>query len=163
MVRYVTIGPMGDARQAVILLVEDNAADVQLTLTALRDAHKPPTIFVVTDGEQALAFLNRVGRYSAAPHPDLVLLDLSLPKVDGYQVLEAMKADSVLRRIPVVVVSGSSSEVDFARAYDAQISTYIVKPPAVDAYFAAIRSLKELWLHAAVLPPREEAASNDAR
>jgi CheY-like chemotaxis protein len=74
-----------------------------------------------------------------------------------------MKADSVLRRVPVVVVSGSSREVDFARAYDAQISTYIVKPPAVDAYFAAIRSLKELWLHAAVLPPGEAAASNDAR
>ena len=154
---------MANDRAVVILVVEDNPADVQLTLTALRDAHKSPTIFVVSDVEQALAFLNRVGRYIAAPHPDLVLLDLSLPKVDGYQVLEAMKADPVLRRIPVVVVSSSSREVDLARAYDAQISTYIVKPAAVDAYFAAIRSLKELWLHAAVLPRREEAASNDAR
>src|SRR6266853_4014829 len=128
---------MGDARQAVILVVEDNRADAQLTLTALRDAHMSPTIFVVTDGEQALAFLNRVGRYIAAPHPDLVLLDLSLPKVDGYQVLEAMKADSVLRRIPVVVVSGSSREVDFARAYDAQISSYLIKPAGISEYFAA--------------------------
>jgi len=151
---------MGDARQAVILVVEDSAADAQLTLTALRDAHMSPTIFVAADGEQALAFLNRVGRYIAAPHPDLVLLDLSLPKVDGYQVLEAMKTDPALRRIPVVVVSSSSRDMDIARAYDAQISTYIVKPPGVDAYFGAIRSLKELWLHAAALPPRGEAAAS---
>jgi two-component system, chemotaxis family, response regulator Rcp1 len=159
MAACVTIGEMRDMRQAVILVAEDNGADVQLTLTALRDAQAPPTIFVVSDGEQALAFLNRAGRYIAAPHPDLVLLDLSLPKVDGYQVLETMKADPVLRRIPVVVVSSSSREMDIARAYDAQISTYIVKPPGVDAYFGAIRSLKELWLHAATLPPREEPAS----
>jgi CheY-like chemotaxis protein len=80
--------------------------------------------------------------------------------VDGYQVLEAMKADPSLRRIPVVVVSGSRSEIDIARAYDDQISAYLVKPPGVNEYFAAIRSLKELWFHAAALPPREAAASN---
>jgi CheY-like chemotaxis protein len=83
---------------------------------------------------------------------------LNLPKVDGYQVLEAMKADPVLRRIPVVAISGSSREIDIARAYDEQVSAYLIKP-GIDEYFAAIRSLKELWFHAAALPPKEESAS----
>jgi CheY-like chemotaxis protein len=128
-------------------------------LTALRDAKRSPEIHVVADGEEALSFLNRVGRHIVAPKPDLVFLDVSLPKVDGYRVLEAMKNDLVLRRIPVVVISGSDRDSDIARAYDAQISAYIVKPPDVNEYFTAIRSLKELWLHAAVLPPKDEAAS----
>jgi two-component system response regulator len=139
-------------RQVVILLIEDNPADVNIMLTALRDARRSPEIHVAADGEEALAFLKRAG-----PPPDLVLLDLSLPKVDGFQVLEAMKADPVLRRIPVVVISGSARESDVARAYDAQISAYIVKPPDLNEYFTAIRSLKELWLHAAVPPPRDES------
>jgi chemotaxis family two-component system response regulator Rcp1 len=112
-------------------------------------------VHVVTDGEQALAYLKREGDYIKAPRPDLVFLDLNLPKVEGYEVLEAMKADPVLRRIPVVAISGSKSEVDIARAYDEQISAYLVKPPGVNEYFAAIRSLKELWFHAAALPPKE--------
>jgi chemotaxis family two-component system response regulator Rcp1 len=147
-------------RAVVILLVEDNPADVELTLTALRDAQMPPAVHVVSDGEEAVEFLTRSGRHIAAPRPDLVFLDLSLPKVNGYQVLEAMKGDLLMRRIPVVVISGSSREMDVARAYDAQISAYLVKPTDVDEYFTAIRSLKELWLHAASLPPREEAATS---
>jgi two-component system, chemotaxis family, response regulator Rcp1 len=145
-------------RPVEILLVEDNPADVHLTLTALRDARSPNQVHVVTDGEQALAFLKREGDYVNAPRPDLVLLDLNLPKVDGYHVLEAMKTDPVLRGIPVVVISGSSREIDIARAYDAHISAYVVKPLGVEEYFAAIRSLKELWLHAATLPARHEGA-----
>jgi two-component system, chemotaxis family, response regulator Rcp1 len=147
-------------RPIQILLVEDNAADAHLTLTALRDARVSNEVHVVADGEEALAFLKHEGPHVDAPRPDLVFLDLSLPKVDGYQVLEAMKADPVLRRIPVVAISGSRREVDIARAYDAQISAYLIKPTGVDEYFAAIRSLKELWFHAATLPPRQEAASN---
>jgi chemotaxis family two-component system response regulator Rcp1 len=147
-------------RPIQILLVEDNAADAHLTVTALRDARVEHKIDIVEDGEQALAFLKREGAHVDAPRPDFVLLDLSLPKVDGYQVLEAMKADAELRRIPVVAISSGSREVDIARAYDAQISAYLIKPPRVDEYFAAIRSLKELWFHAATLPPRQEAASN---
>ena len=143
-----------------ILLVEDNPADVHLTLTALRDARSPSEVHVAVDGEEALAFLKREGDHVHAQRPDLVFLDLNLPRVDGYQVLEAMKADPVLRRIPVVAISGSSSEIDIARAYDDQISAYLVKPPGVDEYFAAIRSLKELWFHAAALPPREAADCN---
>jgi chemotaxis family two-component system response regulator Rcp1 len=145
--------------QIEILLVEDNPADVHLTLTALRDARSPSEVHVVADGVEALAFLKRQGDYVNAPRPDLVFLDLNLPKVDGYQVLETMKADPALRRIPVVAISGSRSEIDIARAYDEQISAYLVKPPGVDEYFAAIRSLKELWFHAATLPPKDEAAA----
>ena len=136
-----------------VLLVEDNPADARLTLTGLRAARSPSEVHVVTDGEEALAFLKLEGDHVNAPHPDLVFLDLSLPKVDGYQVLEAMKADPALRRIPVVVISGSSREIDIARAYDAQVSAYLIKPRGVDQYFGAIRSLKELWFHAAALPP----------
>jgi two-component system, chemotaxis family, response regulator Rcp1 len=144
-------------RSIVILLVEDNPADVNIMLSALRDAKRSPEIHVTADGEEALAFLNRLGRHIVAPKPDLVFLDLSLPKVDGYQVLEAMKADPVLRRIPVVVVSSSSREIDIARAYDAQISSYLIKPAGINEYFTAVRSIKELWLHAATLPPKDEA------
>ena len=147
----------GTERSIEILLVEDNPADVHLTLTALRDARSSSEVHVVADGEEALAFLKREGKHVNATRPDLVFLDLSLPRVDGYQVLKAMKADPS----PIlVVVSGSRSEVDIARAYDDQISAYLVKPPGVNEYFAAIRSLKELWFHAAALPPRGEAASN---
>jgi len=146
-------------RPIEILLVEDNPADAHLTLTALRDARSPNEVHVVADGEEALAFLKHQGSHGNAPRPDVVFLDLNLPKVDGYQVLETMKADPVLRRIPVVAISGSSREIDIARAYDEQVSAYLVKPPGVDGYFAAIRSLKELWFHAAALPPQEEVAS----
>ena len=144
-------------RPVVVLIVEDNPADVNIMLSALRDAKRSPEIHVVADGEEALAFLNRVGRHIVAPPPDLVLLDLNLPKVNGFQVLEAMKADPVLRRIPVVVISGSDREVDIARAYDAQISSYMIKPKGINEYFTAIRSLKELWFHAATLPPKDQA------
>jgi CheY-like chemotaxis protein len=133
---------------------------VHLTLTALRDARSSTEVHVVTDGEQALAFLKHEGAHIKAPRPDLVFLDLNLPKVDGYEVLEAMKADPVLRRIPVVAISGSKSKIDIARAYDEQVSAYLVKPPGVNEYFAAIRSVKELWFHAAELPPKQEASSS---
>jgi two-component system, chemotaxis family, response regulator Rcp1 len=145
-------------RSIGILLVEDNPADVHLTLTALRDARSQSEVHVVADGEEALAFLKREGAHANAPRPDLVFLDLNLPKVDGYEVLAAMKADPALRRIPVVAISGSRSEIDIARAYDEQISAYLVKPPGVDEYFAAIRSLKELWFHAAALPPSQASS-----
>ena len=146
---------MPDFMRKKILLVEDNPADAYLTLTALLDERSANRVHVVTDGEKALAFLNRESDHVNAPRPDLVFLDLNLPKVDGYEVLEAMKADPDLRGIPVVVISGSRREIDIARAYDGQISAYLVKPPGVEEYFAAIRSLKEVWFHVAALPPRQ--------
>ena len=137
-----------------ILLVDDNPGDIELTKAALRDARILNEIHVATDGEQALRFLKRVGEFAKAPRPDLVFLDLTMPKVDGFQVLAEMKADPDLRRIPVIVMSSSDAEKDLARAYDAQISAYLIKPSDLDAYFTAIRSVKELWFNVIALPPK---------
>lgn len=142
-----------------ILLVDDNPGDIELTRVALRDAKIVNEISVARDGEEALAFLRREGQFLNAPRPDLVLLDLKMPKVDGYQVLAAMRADPELKRIPVVVMSSSSAEQDLARAYDAQISAYLVKPSNFDEYFNAIRAVKELWFHIVALPPKTWSAS----
>lgn len=137
-----------------ILIVEDNEMDVFWTSTALRDARVPNRISVVSDGESALAFLRREGKYAEAPTPNIVFLDLRLPRLDGHQVLAEMKADARLRSIPVVVVSGSRAESDVARAYEEQIVAYIVKGASKDEYFTAIRAVKELWFHYVVFPPK---------
>jgi len=110
---------------------------------------------IVADGEEAIAFLNQVGTFVDAPRPDVVLLDLNLPKKNGFQVLEEMKAAAHLKSIPVIVVSGSARLTDIARAYALQIAAYLVKPVNVDEYFTAIRALKELWFHSVAPPPRE--------
>jgi len=112
-------------------------------------------VHVVRDGEEALAYVRRTGKHSKAVSPDLVLLDLNLPKLDGFAVLEGIRSDPKLKSCPVVVLSGSHGEQDRARAYALQISAYIVKPMDKDQYFAAIRSIKELWLHNVALPPKE--------
>jgi len=138
-----------------VLLVEDNSADVDLTLIALRDAVVDSRISVVTDGEEALAFLKRTGHYADAPSPDLVLLDLNLPKADGFEVLQEMKADPHLRTVPVIVMSGSDRAEEQARAYRLQAAAYLVKPPDKDKYFAAVRSVKELWFHSVTPAPKE--------
>jgi CheY-like chemotaxis protein len=135
-----------------VLIIEDNPADVRLTVTALRDAMIDNEVDVVSDGEHALAFLRCEAPYANSPQPDLVFLDLNIPRVDGHQVLRAMKADPRLRRIPVVVVSSSNSDRDIERAYDEQASTYLTKPMDLDLYFTAIRAVKELWFHFAALP-----------
>jgi CheY-like chemotaxis protein len=128
-----------------ILLVEDNEADIELTTAALREALVHSQVHLVDNGEAAIAFLKRTGDHNQAPRPDLVLLDLNLPKVDGFQVLAEMKADPTLTNIPVVVTSGSHRAADQLRAYDLQVAAYIVKPTDLDQYFAAIRAIKELW------------------
>jgi two-component system, chemotaxis family, response regulator Rcp1 len=142
-----------------VLIVEDNEADVHITVTALRDAKIANDIHVVGDGEQAVAFLTRQGADASAPHPDLVLLDLSLPRMDGFEVLAAMKADPHLKTIPVIVVSGSDRAVAIARAYNLQIAAYLVKPVNLDDYFAAIRAVKELWFHRVASPPSESSST----
>jgi CheY-like chemotaxis protein len=140
-----------------ILLVEDNEFDVHLTEAAFRDARVPNRVHRVPDGEAAIAFLKRTGEHGDAPRPDLILLDLNMPKMSGLEVLEAIKADPQLKNIPVVIVSGNSSEAEIRRAYELQASSFVVKPLEVDEYFAAIRSLKELWFHAASLVPRGDS------
>ena len=151
---------MGEpARHLDILLIEDNDADINLTIAALRDATVQSHIHVVKDGQEAIAFLKRTGDYTEAPRPDLVLLDLSLPKVNGFEVLEEMKAEPKLRTVPVIVMSGSDREEDQARAYRLHIAAYVVKSPDKDKYFAAIRSVKELWFHSVAPAPKEKDAS----
>lgn len=146
---------MPDAvRHLDILLVEDNDADVDLTKAAFRDALVRSRIHLAQDGEEALAFLKRTGHHLKAPRPDLVLLDLNLPKVDGFEVLEEMKADPTLKSIPVIVMSGSDREEDQSRAYRLQISAYLVKPADKNQYFSAIRSIKELWFHNVTPAPK---------
>ena len=147
----------GSVRQLEILLAEDNEFDVHLTATAFRDARVPNRLHCVSDGEAAMAFLNRTGEHSDAPRPDLILLDLNLPKIDGLHVLEAIKADPHLKNIPVVVVSGNINDGDIRRAYELQASAFVMKPAEVDEYFAAIRSLKELWFHAAAVAPESDS------
>ena len=146
-------------RPIEVLIVEDNEADVHLTVTALRDARATNEIHVVADGEQAIEFLKRTGAYSDAPLIDLILLDLNLPKKDGFQVLEEMRADPVLKDTPVIVVSSSDREADIARAYGLKIAAYLVKPFNVDDYFSAIRAVKELWFHSVAPLPRRAAGS----
>lgn len=129
-----------------VLLVEDNPADVRLTEEALREGTAPLHLSVTPDGEEALAFLRREGRYAAAPRPDLVLLDLNLPRLDGRAVLAAIKADPSLRRIPVVVLSTSEAEADIATSYDLHANCYVSKSPDLDQFFRVMRMIEEFWL-----------------
>ena len=143
-----------------ILIVDDNPGDVLLTKEALRDARILNNVHVAPDGAVALAFLKQEGSYRDAPIPDLVFLDLGMPRVDGFQVLAEMKADPQLRRISVIVMSSSDAETDLARAYDAQIAAYLVKPIDLDAYFSAIRAIKEFWFNVVSLAPKIRKASS---
>jgi CheY-like chemotaxis protein len=145
------------ARQLEILVAEDNEFDVHLTVVAFRDATVPNRVHCVPDGEAAIAFLKRTGEHVHAPRPDLILLDLNLPKMNGLEVLEEIKADPSLKNIPVVMVSGDIHDGDIRRAYDLQASSFLMKPAEMDEYFAAIRSLKELWFHAASPAPKPDS------
>lgn len=147
--------PALPTRRFDILLIEDNEADVALTTAAFRDALVDAQVHVARDGEEAMAFLQSVEH---AIRPDLVMLDLGLPKGDGFAVLEAMKADQNLKSIPVIVMSGSDRSEDQSRAYRLQAVAYIVKPADKDKYFAAIRSIKELWFHTITPAPKENGS-----
>ena len=137
-----------------ILLVEDNLADVRLTQEALRDGKVRNTLHVVMDGAAALEFVRREGAYRDAPRPDLILLDLNLPKKDGRQVLAEMKGDQDLKRIPVVVLTTSQAEQDVLKAYDLHANCYIIKPVDLEKFLAVVRSLEDFWLTIVRLPPR---------
>jgi len=132
-----------------ILLVEDNAGDVRLTREALREADVSVELTAVADGEQALAFLR-----GDAPRPDLVLLDLNLPKKNGLEVLEEIKGDPDLRTIPVIMLTTSSSARDIAACYDRGVNCYVVKPLDLDDFTRLVRAIDGFWFEVAVLPPR---------
>ena len=146
-------------RPVKVLIVEDNEADVNLTLAALWEAGVSNEMQVVQNGEEASAYLRRAGRFPGFPLPDLVLLDLNLPNKGGFEILEEMKADPYLKSIPVVVISGSDQERDIAQAYNLQAAAYLVKPLNVDDYFSAIRAIKELWFNRAAIHAKGAEAS----
>lgn len=136
-----------------ILMVEDNPGDVRLTLEALKESKVRNNLSVVQDGVEALAFLRRQGRYAQSPRPDLILLDLNLPRMDGIEVLAQIKADSDLRRIPVVVLTASQAEEDILRSYDLQANCYITKPVNLDQFIKVVQSVETFWLTIVRLPP----------
>jgi two-component system, chemotaxis family, response regulator Rcp1 len=135
-----------------ILLVEDNAGDVQLTREALMDAKVLNNLHVVEDGEQAIDFLRGEGQFSDALRPDLVLLDLNLPRKDGREVLAEIKEDIDLRRIPVVVLTSSKAEEDIAKSYDLHANCYISKPVRLDGFLSVLREIEGFWLSLVKLP-----------
>jgi len=137
-----------------LLLVEDNPGDVRLTQEALREGKIRNRLTVAKDGVEALAMLRREGPYSALPRPDMILLDLNLPRKDGREVLAEIKADEVLRRIPVVVLTTSKAEEDILRTYDLHANCYITKPVDLEQFIDVIRSIDDFWLTVVRLPPR---------
>jgi CheY-like chemotaxis protein len=139
-------------RAIEILLVEDNGADVQLTREALLEGRVRNNLSVAKDGVEALAILRREPGYQEMPRPDLVLLDLNLPKVDGRQVLAEMKGDPAFRRIPVVVLTTSKAEEDILRTYDLHANSYITKPVDFDQFIQMVHSIEDFWLSVVALP-----------
>jgi len=141
-----------------ILLVEDNPGDVRLTVEALKDAKVRNRLTVVGDGEAALAYLRREGRYAEAQRPDLILLDLNLPRKDGREVLQEIKADESLRSIPVVVLTTSQAEQDIAKSYNLHANCYITKPVDLDRFVEVVRAIESFWFTIVKLPPNGSAA-----
>ena len=142
----------GETRSIEVLLVEDNPGDVRLTREALRDGKVFNKLSVAKDGEEALAFLHREGAYADAPRPDVILLDLNLPRRDGREVLEAIKADPSLRTIPVVILTSSEAERDLARAYELNANCYITKPVDLDQFITVVKSIEDFWFTVVKLP-----------
>jgi CheY-like chemotaxis protein len=135
-----------------ILLVEDNPGDVRLTLEALKDGKVLNHLSVVGDGVEAIAFLHQEGAYANAPSPDLIFLDLNLPKKDGREVLQEIKNDKSLRHIPVVVLTTSKADMDILRTYELHANCYITKPVDFEQFTKVIKSIEDFWLTIVKLP-----------
>ena len=146
------VDPMVTGRSVDILLVEDNPADARLTKEALKEAKVYNNLSVVTDGVEALAFLRNEGKYATEKCPDLVLLDLNLPKKSGLEVLQDIKTDIKLRRIPVVILTTSNIEQDILRTYDCHANCYIKKPVDLEQFIKVIQSIEHFWLTIVTLP-----------
>ncbi len=136
-----------------VLLVEDNLGDVRLTEEALEENKLLLNMHVVGDGVEALAFLKREGNFSDAPHPDLILLDLNLPRMDGREFLSKIKDDPDFRRIPVVILTVSESEEDVFNTYDLHANCYITKPVNMDQFVKVVKLVKDFWFTIVKLPP----------
>ena len=135
-----------------VLIVEDNPGDVELALEALEESRMRHHLHAVEDGVEALAFLRREGRFSNAPRPDLILLDLNLPRKDGREVLSEIKGDASLKSIPVVILTTSQAEEDIHRAYLLNANCYVSKPVDLDQFIKVVRTIKDFWLTIVKLP-----------
>lgn len=138
-----------------ILLVEDSPGDVRLTIEALKEAKIRNTLHVARDGVEALDFLNHRGAFGQSPRPDLILLDLNLPRKDGREVLAEIKEDSTLKRIPVVVLTTSRAEEDVLKAYDLHANCFITKPVDFRQFMEIVKSIESFWLTVVKLPKNE--------
>jgi two-component system, chemotaxis family, response regulator Rcp1 len=141
----------------LILLVEDSPGDVRLTQEAFRDANKGVRLQVASDGVEAMAYLRREGVHAHAPRPDLILLDLNMPRMDGRQVLAELKADYKLRSIPIVILTTSTAESDIAKSYELQANCYLSKPVDLGEFEKLVKAIDEFWLGKATLPPKPSA------
>ncbi len=139
-------------RPIEILLVEDNPGDARLTQEAMRAAKLSNNLHIVEDGVEAMEFLRRQGRFGDAPRPDLILLDLNLPRMDGREVLAEVKSDPDLRRIPVVVLTTSRAEEDVIRAYDLHANCYVTKPVDLAQFMKIVAQIDEFWVKVVTLP-----------
>jgi len=145
-----------------VLLVEDNPGDVRLTQEAFREANSAIHLHVVSDGLEALAFLRREGVYAGAPRPDLVLLDLNLPKMDGREVLAHIKEDGSLKTIPTVILTTSEAETDIVRSYQLQANCYLSKPVQLKEFEILVKSINEFWLINDKLPQQKQTRASEA-
>jgi CheY-like chemotaxis protein len=142
----------GDGMPIEVLLVEDSPGDVRLTQEAFRDANRSIRLHVVSDGVEAMAFLRREGAYVHEPRPDIILLDLNLPRMDGREVLAHIKEDDSLKTIPTVILTTSDSEADVIKCYQLQANCYLSKPVQLDAFESLVKSINDFWLTKVKLP-----------
>jgi chemotaxis family two-component system response regulator Rcp1 len=146
-----------------ILLIEDNPGYVLLTREALKENKKNFDLYVVKDGIEAMSFLRQENKYTDAPHPNLILLDLYLPEKDGYEVLKEIKADDELKRIPVVVLTISKFEEDISKIYELHANCYIIKPINLDQFIRVVKSIQDFWFTIAKLPPKIRGKRRSAK
>ena len=151
---------MKDMNHADILLVEDSPADVLITREAFAEFRVLNTLHVVEDGVEAIAFLKQAGKYASAPRPDLILLDLNLPRKNGREVLAEIKADDKLKFIPVVVLTTSDAEKDVMEAYGQHANSYVVKPVGFENFVEAMKSLRQFWFSIVTLPSEVDHGQN---
>jgi chemotaxis family two-component system response regulator Rcp1 len=148
----------GDGMSIEVLLVEDSPGDVRLTQEAFRDANGSIHLHVANDGVEAMNFLRREGVHANAPRPDLILLDLNLPKMDGREVLAHIKGDSELETIPTVILTTSDAEADIVQSYQLHANCYLTKPVQLDAFEGLVKSINDFWLTRVKLPQKAQGA-----
>lgn len=139
-----------------IFLIEDNPGDVRLTIEALKECKILNNLHVAVDGIEAMSYLNKEGKFKDEPRPDLIILDLNLPKKDGREVLGEIKEDELLKKIPVVILTTSEAEQDILRSYELHANCYITKPVNMDQFIKVVKSVSDFWFSIVLLPPCED-------